>query len=305
MSSPITISIEAIVEQLQFSNFEGRAFPGMVRAWLANTLSQWTRRAESELLRQIDTNSTAQVTTLVLGGLADLLSYVSQGASMIRNVNRMPKNARLRLLIPLWVVDFLAQDAARMHPGDGLDRFYINDPEVTRMFDARDISVSYYQDTANTGGATQLFNPPQAGADLPNFPPGAGTANTKVIWYLFPEGTFSRADAETLDLGIVRDSTLNNTNDFRYFAERWEAILPKVHTAIKVTSTVCATGRFATDTDPSAYCSASCSPGRRSRISSGRHAAGSALQVRGVGRARLVHHLATIPPGAVGIAEAT
>jgi hypothetical protein len=27
---------------------------------------------------------------------------------------------------------------------------------------------------------------------------------------LFPEGTFSRADAGTLDLGIVLDSTLNN-----------------------------------------------------------------------------------------------
>ena len=50
---------------------------------------------------------------------------------------------------------------------------------------------------------------------------------------------------------------MNNTNDLRFFSESWEAILPRVTTALMVTSTVCATGRFATDTDPSAYCSAS------------------------------------------------
>lgn len=82
-------------------------------------------------------------------------------------------------------------------------------------------------------------------------------ANTKVVWYLFPEGTFSRADAGTLDLGVVRDSTLNSTNDYRYFAESWEAILPKVHTAIRRHVDGLRHRRFATDTDPSAYCNAS------------------------------------------------
>jgi hypothetical protein len=256
--TPLTVTTEAIVQQTQFSNFEGRAYPELIQGFMQTVLAQWTRRAESELLRQIDTNCTAQTTTSVLGATADLLSYISQAAAMIRNVNRMPANARLRLLAPLWIVDFIAADLARMHAGDGLDRFLVNDAQVRAMFDARDVNVSFYQDTATGGGTTNmLFNPPQAGADLPNFPPGAGTANTKVVFYLFPEGTFSRADGGTLDLGIVRDSTLNNTNDFRYFAESWEAILPKVHTAIRVTSTVCANGRFATDTDPSAYCSAS------------------------------------------------
>jgi hypothetical protein len=30
-----------------------------------------------------------------------------------------------------------------------------------------------------------------------------------VISYLFPEGTFARADAGVLDLGVIRDTTLN------------------------------------------------------------------------------------------------
>jgi hypothetical protein len=38
--------------------------------------------------------------------------------------------------------------------------------------------------------------------------------------------------------------------------ESWEAVVPKVHTSLKITSTLCATGRGATDTDPSAYSTA-------------------------------------------------
>ena len=129
----------------------------------------------------------------------------------MRNTNRMPTNARLRLLAPLWLVDLIAADLAHMHAGDGLDRFMVNDQQVRAMLNARDVSLTLYQDTTTGGGTTtQLWNPAQAGADLPNFPPGAGDANTKVVWYLFPEGTFGRADAGTLDLGVVRDFTLDN-----------------------------------------------------------------------------------------------
>jgi hypothetical protein len=35
----------------------------------------------------------------------------------------------------------------------------------------------------------------------------------------FPEGTFLYIDGGTLDLGLVRDSTLNSTNDFQVFGE--------------------------------------------------------------------------------------
>src|SRR5262249_52575446 len=124
--TPLTVTTEAIVEQLQFSNFEGRAYPELIRTWLLNTASAWARRAESELLRQIDSNSTAQTTTQVLGGAADFFSYLGQVASAIRNRNRMARNARLRCLVPLWFVDFVAGDLARMHAGDGLDRFNVN-----------------------------------------------------------------------------------------------------------------------------------------------------------------------------------
>lgn len=47
---------------------------------------------------------------------------------------------------------------------------------------------------------------------------------TTVYSYLFAEGSFLHLDGGTLDLGLVRDSTLNSTNQFRMFTENFENV---------------------------------------------------------------------------------
>jgi hypothetical protein len=47
---------------------------------------------------------------------------------------------------------------------------------------------------------------------------------TTVVWYLFPEGFFQFLDAGRLDLGVVRDSTLDATNDYETFVETFEGV---------------------------------------------------------------------------------
>ena len=256
--STVTTATEAIVERLRIGNFQARAFPELVRAWLDLAASAWARRAESELLRQIDTLSAAQTTTQVLGATADFFGYLRQAAAAQRSRHRMPRNARLRCLIPGWFIDFVGADVAHMHAGDGLERF-TQDPEqfVRAAFNAAGVNVTFYEDTAGTGAANQVFLPVQINADLQNFPPGPGVTSARVIWYLFPEGTFARGDGGTLDLGIVRDSTLNDTNDYEFFTESWECVIPHVIESLKVTSTLCVTGAGAIDVASSAYCTAS------------------------------------------------
>ena len=63
-------------------------------------------------------------------------------------------------------------------------------------------------------------------------------------WAIFPEGEFLHLDAGTLDLGIVRDSTLNSTNDFQIFGENFENVarIGPAQAALWVTSTVAANG---------------------------------------------------------------
>lgn len=254
-----TITLEAIVEQLQFGNSMARAFPELVSTWMQNTAAAWARRAESELLRQIDGFCLAQTTTQVLGASADFKGYLHQAAAAIRSRQRMVPNAKLRALVPAWFIDLVGADLAHMHAGDGLDRFTL-DPEgfIRQVFASANVNPTFYQDTAASGATTtQIFGAATGGADLENFPPGPGVTSARMIWYLFPEGSFARGEGGTLDLGIVRDSTLNNTNDYRFFTESWEAVVPHVIDALKLTSTICATGQGAIDVTDTAYCTAS------------------------------------------------
>lgn len=71
-----------------------------------------------------------------------------------------------------------------------------------------------------------------------------------------PEGSFAVADGGTLDLGLVRDSALNATNDAMFFSESWECIVPKVIESFMIESALCDSGVGAVDV-ADAYCGAS------------------------------------------------
>jgi hypothetical protein len=256
--APITVSTQAIVQQVKAGNFQGRANPELVAAFLKNVAAQWARRAEQQLLSQIDTNSTAVSSVQILGAVNDFVGVVRRAAAQQRNRQRMPADAQLRLLIPAWTVDFFASDLAHSHPGDGLERFAITEATVRSWLSAANIGVTFYQDSAAAvPGITFQQAVAQGPTDLQNWPPGPGATSARVIGYLFPEGTYARADAGSLDLGIVRDSTLNATNDFEVFSESWEAVIPKVIESLKLTMTLCDTGAGASDVSSAGYCTSS------------------------------------------------
>ena len=94
--------------------------------------------------------------------------------------------------------------------------------------------------TARTG-AGQIFGAQTAGALL-EFP-------DTVVWYLFPEGTWLFLDGGELDLGLVRDSVLNSTNDFQIFMETFEGACMVGIESLKITSTVCPSGAVRTGGD--------------------------------------------------------
>lgn len=255
--SPQTIALQAIVEQLQIGNFEARAFPELIRTVMANTAAAWARRAEGQLIAQIDAASTAITTPQVLGATGDFLGNLSRLAASVRNRNRMPADAKLRVMLPRWFVDFIASDIAHQHAGDGiLDRYTIGEAEVRQMLASRNVNVTFYEDQSDRAGAVAQIFGVQGATQLRHWPPGLAVANPNVVWFLFPEGTHTVGDGGTLELGIVRDSTLNNTNDYRFFTESWEVIVPKVIESWKVTSTLCDSGAGQIDASGS-YCGAS------------------------------------------------
>ena len=67
---------------------------------------------------------------------------------------------------------------------------------------------------------------------------------TKLVWYFYYEGAFQLLDGGQLDLGIVRDSLLDSTNDYEIFSEIFETVAYRGFSggAMQVISTLCANG---------------------------------------------------------------
>ena len=134
--------------------------------------------------------------------------------------------------MPAWVPEMLIADIAATQ----FDRFKSRQ-EVINILRLAGVEPSFYLDTPATG-TTQGFADESAGA-LDDFP--------DVIQYaLFIEGSFLHLDSGVLELGVVRDSTLNSTNDYQVFGETFENVARIVPTqgALWVTSTVCPSGEF-------------------------------------------------------------
>jgi hypothetical protein len=61
-------------------------------------------------------------------------------------------------------------------------------------------------------------------------------------WLLFVTGTFQFLDGGRLDLGVVRDSVLDATNDYETFVEPFEGIAFRGNEVYQVQSTIKPTG---------------------------------------------------------------
>jgi hypothetical protein len=107
------------------------------------------------------------------------------------------------------------------------------------------VNVTFYDDSPTTG-TSQIFGAQGAGA-LTAFP---GT----VQWGLYDEGHHLFLDGGTLDLGIVRDATLNSTNDYETFVETFEGVAHRGIESLWITSTVCPDGTSAAAIEDAVAC---------------------------------------------------
>jgi len=74
-----------------------------------------------------------------------------------------------------------------------------------------------------------------------------------LVWFLFVEGTFQYLDGGRLDLGVVRDSILDATNDYETFVEVFENVAFRGIEAYQVQSTILPTGGTAGTVSSGSY----------------------------------------------------
>jgi hypothetical protein len=135
----------------------------------------------------------------------------------------MDSDAVLRVIAPVWVKDAIAADLALQMPGD--NKWATSESEVEAALAARGVNLCWHIDDANHYGA-------QSGSAALN------EFRDTFVWYMFAEGTFVFLDGGTLDVGIIRDSTLVGTNDYKMFVETFEGIAKVGVESLAVTSTI-------------------------------------------------------------------
>jgi chemotaxis protein histidine kinase CheA len=218
-----TVATDAVTLQLQFGNLMTRAYPELIARHNELGLIQHAREAEGQILSRLTTLSTAVTSTSLIGLARDYLVQLGRAAANYRGRHRLEADAPLRVIAPSWVKDAMAADLALQMPGDSALNAYA---EIEGYIASRGINITWHIDDF-TGSQ------------------GAGAMNEftdTFTWYIFAEGTFLFLDGGTLDLGIIRDSSLVGTNDYKMFVETFEGVAKVGVESLKVVSTISVNG---------------------------------------------------------------
>ena len=221
------VATDAVTLQLKFGNLMTRAYPELIQRHNEIALVQHAREAEQNLVSKIAAGSSAVTTSSLLGFGRDFLVQARRAAVGYRQRHRLAPETQLQAIIPVWFYDAMSADLALSMPGDGT--LSVSKSEIDGYLSAINVTVVPYMDS-DTSSNTLLTAQADA-TTLNQFP------NT-LVWYLFAEGTFIFLDGGTLDLGIVRDSTLVGTNDYLMFLETFENVAKVGVESLKVTSTI-------------------------------------------------------------------
>jgi len=227
-ASETTVATDAVTLQLQFGNLLTRAYPELIARHNELGLIQHAREAEGQILTRMDALSTAVTSTSIIGVARDFLVQIGRAAAAYRSRHRLEADAPLRAIMPAWIKDAMVADLTLSMPGDSTLNAY---GEIDGLFASRNINVCYTLD----GSALTTSQ----GANAMN------EFTDTFVWYLFAEGTFLFLDGGTLDLGIIRDSTLVGTNDYKMFVETFEGVAKVGVESLKVTSTISVNGAAA------------------------------------------------------------
>jgi hypothetical protein len=134
------------------------------------------------------------------GVVAPLLGAVELAAIDYRTKYGMCDTDVLEVVLPTWSKGAVRSDLAK-RTGQDLDSMAVTDAQIAAWFDARGVRVQFVQDYQVRAAGL----PGQSGA-VTAWP-------TTVEFLIYAAGTFVRGNGMSLDLGVVRDSTLNAKND--------------------------------------------------------------------------------------------
>lgn len=230
-----TANVYAITRCVTFGNWNARFYPELIDNIMLQVQAVQARFAEQLLLQAMGAGSTQVDFNGVswAGATASLLAAVGRAVQRLRHSARAAV-APIRVAFPNWVRDMVREDMS-LRLAHEIDQFSIIDAWFDTQVRTRGGIPWYFIDGENDIQGMYAVQPQGPLLDWPN----------EVVFYVYFEGAWIMLDGGTLDLGLVRDSTLNLANNFQMFAETWEGIFSRGLPSLRVNATVCANGASA------------------------------------------------------------
>lgn len=199
-------------------NLTDIAYPELGARWLALALNGHLHRVSAAKIQKIVADSVAFNPTGIgsdIGG--DLLSSVDLVVANLRSLHRLANSAVVETIFPHWTAALMRSNfAARA----GVPMTNVSDADVLAHLAARNIRAQFvhgYQPLVN-GGALATQWP------------------TELKFLAFPAGSYVEGNGGSIDLGVVRDSRLNETNDFTLaWTEQFYLVMRRGAQALEVT----------------------------------------------------------------------
>jgi hypothetical protein len=176
-------------------NLTDRAFPELTQRFVSLAVNAHLHRLSAAIINEI-TNTAVGVT---MGGInataaGSVLNAIDLQVADYRSQHRMSVNAVLETIFPLWAKALVRADLALRH---GAELTNVTDAVVDAHFAARGVRAQFVHD----------YQPLFGGAAATAWP-------ATLDFLIYPAGGYVRGDGGVIDLGVVRDSVLNATNDY-------------------------------------------------------------------------------------------
>lgn len=186
---------------LTAGNLANDAYPEATQHMIRLLMAAHEHAINARILSLMVADSTAAIT---IGGQTDdsaaprIYNAVGLAATDYRERFGMCLDDVLEVVLPSWVREVLRSDLAWKQ---GVELQAVSNAEIDSYFVARNVRVQWVDDW-QVRGASQFGN----ATAMTAWP-------TTVDFLIYAAGTFLHGNGMSLDLGVVRDSVLNSTND--------------------------------------------------------------------------------------------
>ena len=195
-------TLEAYGICLTAGNLANDAYPEATANMIRLLMAAHDHAMNAHLIALMVARSTSAIT--ISGGAATdaaaprIFNAASLAATDYRERYGMALEDVLEIVLPAWVREVIRADLAWKA---GVDLMEVTNGQVDRYFTARNVRPQWVDDWQVRG--TNQFGNATARTAWP----------TTVDFLLYAAGTFLHGNGMSLDLGVVRDSVLNETND--------------------------------------------------------------------------------------------